>query len=62
MKINDGILLIAGAMVTLAAVLSYFIDIRFIWLSVFIGINLMQLAFSKWCPLVNFLRKIGFSD
>nr|WP_279612633.1 DUF2892 domain-containing protein [Pseudoalteromonas sp. KAN5] len=43
-------------------VLSYFVDSRFMWLTLFIGVNLIQTAFTKWCPLINFLRKRGFTD
>ena len=62
MKVSDGILLLAGSMVTISVILSYFVDSRFMWLTLFIGVNLMQTAFTKWCPLINFLRKRGFTD
>ncbi|MEM5552272.1 DUF2892 domain-containing protein [Pseudoalteromonas sp. NEC-BIFX-2020_002] len=62
MKISDGILLLAGSMVTISVLLSYFVDSRFMLLTLLIGVNLIQTAFTKWCPLINFFRKRGFTD
>ena len=32
------------------------------WLlfTAFVGANLLQSAFSDWCPMITFLQKIGF--
>jgi hypothetical protein len=28
----------------------------------FVGLNLFQSAFTKWCPLMSILRKLGVAD
>ncbi|MEI8642245.1 DUF2892 domain-containing protein [Pseudoalteromonas sp. Hal099] len=62
MKISDAILLIGGSAVTISVLLSYFVDSNFQFLTLFIGINLVQSAYTKWRPLMTFLRKRGFTD
>ncbi|WP_277600532.1 DUF2892 domain-containing protein [Pseudoalteromonas sp. Xi13] len=51
-----------GSAVTISVLLSYFVDSNFQFLTLFIGINLVQSAYTKWCPLMTFLRKRGFTD
>jgi hypothetical protein len=31
----------------------------FLWFAVFVGLNLMQSAFTLWCPMMTFLRRTG---
>lgn len=51
----------AGFMVLLSVVLTYFVHPGFVWLTVFVGANLMQQAFTGFCPASIGLRKIfGF--
>jgi hypothetical protein len=51
--------LAAGNFVLLSILLAYFVDPRWIWLTAFVGANLLQSAFSNWCPLMTILRKMG---
>ena len=62
MKISDAILLIGGSAVAVSVLLSYFVHSNFQLLTLFIGMNLIQSAYTKWCPLMSFLRKRGFTD
>ena len=34
------------------------------WLffTAFVGLNLFQSAFSNWCPMITFLRKLGVRE
>ncbi|NAX35979.1 DUF2892 domain-containing protein, partial [Vibrio sp. V27_P1S3P104] len=49
----------AGSMILLSVLLTVFIHANFIWLTVFIGANLLQSAFTGTCPGVFVLKKIG---
>lgn len=62
MKLNDALRLIAGLMLAISLVLSHYVDPRWVWFSVFISLNLMQSAFTKWCPMITILKKLGFKD
>ena len=46
---------VAGSFVLLSIVLAYFINIHWIWLGIFVGVNLLQSAFTKFCPLEKIL-------
>ena len=59
MTIENGIKVLAGSMVLLSVVLTYFVHPGFVWLTVFVGANLLQSAFTGFCPAVFFLKKCG---
>lgn len=62
MRLNEILRLLAGIMVLLGTWLSVKVEKGFIWLLVFVGVNLVQSAFTKWCPAIWILRKIGIKD
>lgn len=53
---------IAGFMVLLSVVLTQFVHPNFFWLTVFVGANLLQSAFTNWCPMITILKKIGLQE
>ena len=60
MDINDMLRLIAGSITLAATALGWFISPWFYLLSIFVSLNLIQSAFSKWCPAMWALKKLGF--
>lgn len=50
--------LFAGSLILISVFLSKFIHINWIWLSIFVGVNLLQSAFTKWCLLEIILIKL----
>lgn len=51
----------AGFMVLLSVVLTYVVHPAFVWLTVFVGVNLFQQSFTGFCPAAIVLRKLfGF--
>jgi hypothetical protein len=59
MTIDRGVLAIAGTMVLLSVVLTVFVHPWFVWLTVFVGANLLQSSFTGFCPAASLLRKLG---
>jgi hypothetical protein len=59
MTIENGIKVLAGSMVLLSVLLTHFVHPAFVWLTVFVGANLVQSAFTGFCPAVFFLKKCG---
>jgi hypothetical protein len=49
----------AGFMVLLSLALTYFVHPYFVWLTVFVGANLFQSAFTGFCPAGMLMRKLG---
>lgn len=53
---------IAGSFVLISLLLAYFVNINWAWFTAFVGANLLQYAFTKWCLMETFLRKMGVKD
>lgn len=49
----------AGLMVLLSVLLTQFVHPGFIWLTVFVGVNLFQQSFTGFCPAAMVMRKLG---
>lgn len=62
MTIDNGVRVLAGSMVLLSVLLAYFVHPYFVWLTVFVGLNLIQSAFTGICPAVFFLKKLGLKE
>jgi len=50
---------IAGGFILLSILLAHFVNPNWIWFTVFVGANLLQSAFTKWCMLGIILKKLG---
>lgn len=59
MSIDRIVLAFAGSMILLSLLLSYFVSPYWLGLAAFVGINLLQAAFTGFCPLAFFLKKAG---
>jgi hypothetical protein len=57
--LNKFFRVIVGVMVLLSVVLTYYVHQNWMWFTVFIGVNLIQSAFTKWCLLETILVKLG---
>jgi hypothetical protein len=59
MDLHRMLRLIAGVFVTASVALGYFVSPKWYLLTAFVGLNLFQSAFTNWCPMMTFLRKLG---
>jgi hypothetical protein len=59
MTVDRALRLIAGAFVFASVMLGMFAHPNFYWFTAFVGVNLLQSAFTNWCPMVAILRKAG---
>jgi len=62
MTVERALRLIAGTLVTLSVLLGIYVNVNFLWLTLFVGLNLFQSAFTNWCPMMVILRKFGLPD
>jgi EamA domain-containing membrane protein RarD len=53
---------VAGAFVLLSLSLGYFVSPYWLLFTGFVGLNLFQSAFTRWCPLEVILVRLGFSS
>ena len=61
MTLHYRIRAIAGAIVLASLALARWADARFLWLTAFVGANLLQSAFTRWCLMEDLLRKPGLA-
>lgn len=59
MNIDRSVQSFAGAMVLLSVALTVWVSPLFVWLTVFVGLNLIQSAFTGFCPAAIVFRKLG---
>ncbi|MCL4233878.1 MAG: DUF2892 domain-containing protein [Deltaproteobacteria bacterium] len=62
MTVNDTIRLIAGAFVVVSVALGVLWTPWALAFTAFVGVNLMQSAFTKTCPMISLLRKLGVPE
>ncbi len=62
MNIERYLRLIAGSFVLLSVTLGYLVSPWFLAFTAFVGLNLVQSAFTNWCPMMTILRKAGVRD
>ncbi|TOC38562.1 rhodanese [Vibrio parahaemolyticus] len=60
MTLENAVRVFAGTMVLVSVILTVFVHSNFIWFTVFIGVNLIQSAYTGICPAAYFLKKFGF--
>ena len=59
MTVERVLRLIAGLFITASVALAATVDIRFLWFTAFVGVNLLQSGFTNWCPMMTFLKWAG---
>jgi hypothetical protein len=57
MSVEHAVEAFAGFMVLLSVALTYFVHPAWMWLTVFVGANLFQQAFTGFCPAAFVMRK-----
>lgn len=59
MNIDRIVMAFAGSVILLSIVLTMYVHPNFWWLTAFVGVNMLQAAFSGFCPLAIILKKLG---
>jgi hypothetical protein len=62
MKIESSVRLLAGTLVLVSVTLAHFVSPWWLLLTVFVGCNLVQSAFTGFCPAEIILRRLGLGD
>ncbi|WP_192901974.1 YgaP family membrane protein [Mucilaginibacter psychrotolerans] len=53
---------VAGTMVLISIALAFTVNINWLWLGAFVGFNLLQSAFTRFCPLELILNAAGVKN
>jgi len=59
MSIDRIVLAVAGAFILLSVVLAHYHSPLWLWFTAFVGANLLQSAFTGFCPMATILKKMG---
>jgi len=62
MIVTDWVHVVAGLLILVSMALGTWVHPYWYFLTAFVGANLFQYGFSKFCPLAMILRKIGVPE
>lgn len=53
---------IAGTFILISLLLAVYVDQSWLWFTAFVGVNLLQSSFTKWCLMDRIVAKLGVKD
>lgn len=59
MTVERATMAFAGFMVLVSLALTHFLHPNWVWLTVFVGANLLQSAFTGFCPASMLMARLG---
>lgn len=59
MSVNEALRLMAGSVVLTSVLLGYFVAPEWFLLTGFVGLNLIQSSFTKWCPAMWYFNNFN---
>ena len=59
MTIDRLVMALAGSFILISLLLSVFHSTYWLWFTAFVGANLLQSAFTGFCPSASILKKLG---
>lgn len=62
MTVNEWLRAIAGLFVFASVALGYYVHPGFFVFTAFVGLNLLQSAFTRWCPMMSILKAFGIPE
>lgn len=62
MSLENSIRLLAGTLVMISVTLGYFVSPYWLLLTAFVGFNLIQSSFTKFCPAEMVFAKIFYKN
>jgi len=59
MSIDRAVMMFAGFMVLISLALAIWVSPYWLWLTAFVGLNLMQASVTGFCPAAIIFKKLG---
>ncbi|MFD0836476.1 DUF2892 domain-containing protein [Mariniflexile aquimaris] len=53
---------VVGSFILISLVLAVYVNINWLWFTVFIGVNMLQSSITQWCLLDTILAKFGLKN
>ena len=62
MNVERALRLMAGVVIVVSLGLERWVSPYWLLLTAFVGLNLLQSAFTNWCPAMTTFRAVGLKD
>ena len=62
MTVERALRMMAGVVILISLGLAHWFSRYWLWFTAFVGLNLLQSAFTSWCPAMVIFRKCGLKD
>lgn len=62
MSIDRAVFRFAGVMVLLSLALAHWVSPNWLWLTAFVGLNLLQSSFTGFCPAAMVFKRLGAKE
>jgi hypothetical protein len=62
MNLDRAVMAFAGAMVLASLALAHYFSVNWLWLTAFVGLNLIQASFTGFCPAAMVFKSMGMKD
>lgn len=59
MSLDRAVMMFAGLMVLVSLALTHWVHPAWVWLTVFVGLNLIQASITGFCPAAMVFRRLG---
>ena len=59
MNVDRIVMAFAGTVILVSVLLGVYHNINWLWLTGFVGLNLLQSSITGFCPLATILKKMG---
>jgi hypothetical protein len=61
MKTENAVRAMAGTMILISLALAHWVSPYWLFLTLFVGVNLLQSAFTGFCPAATIVQKLGIA-
>jgi len=61
-NIEKRVITIAGIFILVSVLLGYFYNKYWLFITIFVGLNLFQYSFTGFCPVAKILKKLGMKE
>lgn len=62
MTVNEALRAMAGIVILITVALGTWVHPYWYFFTAFVGLNLLQSAFTRWCPAMAIFRKMGLKE
>lgn len=59
MSLDRAVMMFAGLMVLISVALTHWVHPAWVWLTVFVGLNLIQASMTGFCPAAILFKRLG---